>query len=85
MNTEELVIDIVNAKPVGDYRLELSFSDGTARIVDFSSFLGRSSHPDIRKYLNKELFSRFTIENGDLMWGDYDLCFPIADLYDGTI
>ncbi|MGZ8218094.1 DUF2442 domain-containing protein [Methylomagnum sp.] len=85
MNAEELVIDIENAKYVGDYRLELSFSDGITRVVDFSSFLGRSSHPDIRKYLNKELFSQFTIENGDLMWGDYDLCFPIADLYDGTI
>lgn len=85
MNTEELVIDIASAKYVGDYRLELSFSDGITRVVDFGSFLNRSVHPEIRKYLNKELFCRFTIENGDLMWGDYDLCFPVADLYDGTI
>lgn len=85
MNTEDLVIDIASAKPAGDYRLEISFSDGTKRVIDFGPFLNRSAHPDIRKYLDQELFRRFTIENGDLMWGDYELCFPIADLYDGTI
>lgn len=85
MNTEELIVNILKARNVGAYCLEFSFTDGITRVVDFRSFLGRSSHPGIRKYLNKELFSRFTIENGDLIWGDYDLCFPIADLYDGTI
>lgn len=85
MSTEDLIIDIVNVKHAGDYRLEISFSDGIRRIIDLESFLRRSSHPDIRKYLDQELFRRFTIENGDLMWGDYELCFPIADLYDGTI
>lgn len=79
------ILKIINIKQTDNYCLEILFSDNTRKIVDFGSFLKRSNHPDIRKYLNKELFSRFTIENGDLMWGGYDLCFPIADLYDGTI
>ena len=25
------------------------------------------------------------IDYGDLVWGDYEMCFPLADLYDGGI
>ena len=39
----------------------------------------------IKKYLNPDEFKKFTIEYGDLTWNDYDLCFPIADLYEGKI
>lgn len=85
MSTNDLIIDIVSAKSLGDYRLEIIFSDGAVRIVDFGSFLRRSHHPAIRKYLNIDLFHQFTVEGGDLMWGDYDLCFPLGDLYDGKI
>jgi hypothetical protein len=38
-------------------------------------------HPDIRTFLNVDRFAAFRIESGDLVWGDYDLCFPIIDLY----
>jgi hypothetical protein len=27
------------------------------------------------------VFSTFRIEYGELVWGDYDLCFPVIDLY----
>ena len=39
----------------------------------------------IRKYLDVELFQQFSLIYGDLVWHDYELCFPIADLYEGTI
>ena len=39
---EELVIDISGARHLGNYRLEISFSDGMTRIVDFGPFLNRS-------------------------------------------
>ncbi len=32
-----------------------------------------------------EKLKNFRVEHGDLVWGDYDLCFPIADLYHGHI
>jgi hypothetical protein len=85
MNIEELVIDISDARYIGDYRLEIIFSDGARRVVDFGPFLMHSSHPDVRKYLDKKKFEDITIENGDIMWNDYELCFPVADLYDGII
>jgi hypothetical protein len=27
----------------------------------------------------------YRIEYGELVWGDYDLCFPIADLYQNRL
>lgn len=75
------IINIVSAEPAGELCLHLSFDDGTEQIVDFKPFLSRSVHPDIRAYLDPERFATFRIEYGELVWGDYDLCFPVIDLY----
>ncbi len=74
-------INITSAEQVGDYVLRLCFDDGTVQTVDFKSFLSLSRHPGIRAYLDPEIFAAYRIEYGELVWGDYDLCFPIADLY----
>jgi len=64
MLTEDLVIHIVEANSLGDYRLSLQFSDGTKRIIDFGPFLKRSSHSDIKKYLDLQQFLGFVIDGG---------------------
>ena len=74
-------INITAVERVGDYALHLSFDDGTAQTVDFKPFLSGSRHPDVRAYLDPARFAAYRIEHGELVWGDYDLCFPIADLY----
>lgn len=74
-------INITAAEQVGDYALRLSFDDGTVQTVDFKPFLSLSRHPAIRAYLEPDRFAGFRIEYGELVWGDYDLCFPVADLY----
>jgi hypothetical protein len=78
-------IFIQRAEHAGELRLRLTFSDGTQRIVDFGPFLRRSRNPLIRAYLDPIAFARFTLKDGDLLWDDYDLCFPIADLYEGRL
>lgn len=75
------IINIVTAEQAGDYRIRLSFDDGTAQVVDFKPFLQRSQHPDIRAYLDAARFAAFRIEHGEVVWGDYGLCFPVIDLY----
>lgn len=75
------IINIVAAEQAGDYRIRLTFDDGAAQVVDFKPFLQRSQHPDIRAYLEAERFAGFRIEHGELVWGDYELCFPQIDLY----
>lgn len=82
---EDVVIGIETAEYIEEYNLHLRFSNGQERVVDFGPFLHSSLNPMIRKYLDLEQFKQFTVENGDLYWHEYDLCFPIADLYEGQI
>jgi len=79
------VVEVVQAGYAGGYRLSIEFSDGHVREVDFEPFLRRSAHPEISKYLDPGLFKQYRIIDGQLDWNDYDLCFPLEDLYNGTI
>lgn len=83
--SEGKVIDIVRVEQVSAYTLKMSFSDGAERAINFEPFLRTSHNPLIRAYLDPEKFADFTLEYGNLMWDDYGLCFPIADLYENTI
>lgn len=74
-------INIITAETVGDYRLHLTFDDGKEQVVDFKPFLTRAQHTNIRSYLDPVRFATFRIEYGELVWGDYELCFPVIDLY----
>jgi hypothetical protein len=82
---EGAVIEIIRAEQVSAYRLRLHFSDGESRLVDFEPFLQESRNPMIRAYLDPKKFASFRLEYGDLVWNDYGLCFPIADLYENRI
>jgi hypothetical protein len=79
------VVNIVSAEHVGGYRLRLRFDDGTERTVDFQPFLAGARHPDIRAFLDPTRFNTFQIKHGDLVWGNFELCFPIMDLYRGQL
>ena len=79
------IINIITAEPAGDFRIRLRFDDNTEQTVDFKPFLTHALHPDIRAWLDPALFATFRIEYGELVWGDYDLCFPVIDLYRNQI
>jgi len=83
--SEDAVIEIVRAEYISDYKLRLHFSDGMEQVIDFEPFLRRSRNPMVRGYLDPEKFADFRLEYGDLVWDDYGLCFPIADLYENSI
>ena len=78
-------ITITTVDYLDGLRLRIAFDDGVERVVDFEPFLSKSLHPDIRKYRDKRRFKKFTIDRGHLHWNDYELIFPIADLYAGHI
>jgi hypothetical protein len=78
-------IEIINAQYLNNYKIEFEFNDHSKKIVDFETFLNRAKNPTLKKYLDKTLFKNFTLRDGDIDWNDYELCFPIADLYDGSI
>lgn len=78
-------VEIVRAKPLRGHRLELAFSDGHVSTVEFGPFLRKSLHPDTRQFVDLKRFRQFSVTDGNLVWGDYEMCFPLADLYEGTI
>jgi len=80
---DQLKID--SAKYLSDYAIRIKFSDGNEKLVDFKPFLSKSLHPSIKKYLDENKFSKFSLTDGNLNWNDYDLIFPISDLYNGKI
>ncbi len=85
MLKEGVPLDVTRARWISGNLLEISFSDGFSRQVDFEPFLSGSGLPDIRKYLDVEKFKAVSISFGNLVWNDYDMCFSIEDLYAGSI
>jgi hypothetical protein len=39
----------------------------------------------LKKYLDLTVFKNFTLRDGDIDWNDYELCFPISDIYEGHL
>lgn len=79
------IIKITSAKFIIDYKINITFEDGEERLVDFYSFINKSLNPSIKNYLELKKFKTFEIKNGQLMWGDYELIFPVKDLYDNSL
>jgi hypothetical protein len=79
------VVRIESAEYVPPYKLRIRFDDGKENLVDFGLFLARSRHPAIQAYHERKRFRKFTVEDGFLHWNDFDLVFPMADLYEGNI
>jgi hypothetical protein len=79
------LIEIISARYIGDYAIRIFFSDGSNRLVDFKEFLENSLHPSIRKYSDESKFRDFKIVDGNLNWHDYELIFPLGDLYKGNL
>ena len=79
------VVQIESVRYVTAYKLVIRFDDGHESTVDFGPFLRSSAHPSIQAYLDIKRFKNFAVEDGVLHWNDFDLVFPMADLYAGKI
>jgi hypothetical protein len=79
------IVRIESAEYVPPYKLRLVFDDGHKSLVDFAPFLSRSRHPAFQAYHDRTRFRKFIVEDGFLHWNDFDLVFPMADLYAGKI
>jgi hypothetical protein len=79
-------ISVVNAQYIGDYKVEIFFNDTTSKVVDFGVFFLKKNHPQFNKYKTISNFKKFKIDQGNIVWGEnWDLIFPIYDLYKGKI
>ena len=80
-----MIVSIQKANYLGEYRINFQFSDGTENTIDFWKFLKKAKNPMTKKYIDKQLFQSYSIEYGDIIWNDYEMCFPIWDLHEGNI
>ena len=80
-----MVISILKAEYIGEYIIHFYFSDGVEKTIDFSEFLKNAKSSMTRKYLDKKMFEKFTISYGDIIWNNFEMCFPIWDLHEGKI
>ena len=80
-----MVISIDKAEYKRDYIIKIKFSDGVEKDIDFGTFLMNAKNPMTKKYLDKELFKSFSVDYGDLNWNDFEMCFPLWNLYEGSI
>lgn len=78
-------LEITDANYVSGYKIRLTFNDGVTRVVNFEPFLRKAMNPDITKYRQFRNFKNFHLHYGDLMWGDFEMIFPISDLHHGNI
>lgn len=85
MSKKLKIIKLVSVIYLNDFKLNLTFADGVSQDIDFKPFLESSSHLEVKKYLNLKKFKKFNFKNNELMWGDFDLIFPIIDLYENNI
>lgn len=82
---ETKYLEITGASYVAGNKLLLTFNDGAARVVDFGPFLAKARNPDTIDYRDLKKFKSFHLQDGDLIWGDFQMIFPNMDLYRGTI
>ena len=78
-------IKMTAAHYLQDYQIEFEFDDQTKKIIDFEGFLKQAKNPMLKKYLDLTVFKNFTLRDGDIDWNDYELCFPIVDIYQGHL
>jgi len=79
------IIEINKAQYLDGYKLKLFFNDGKKKVIDLDKFLKSAKNPMTRRFIDKRNFKKFKVEYGDLVWGDYEMCFPVWDLYEGKI
>ena len=74
------LIWINSAKYLGDYRLELSFSNGEVRVFDAKEFI--ASHPLFSPLKDKQLFSQFRLDGSTVSWQNGRLDIAPEYLYE---
>lgn len=77
---------VSDAVHLGEFKVGIFFTDRTEKIVDFNDFLSKKNlHPSLKKYRKEKLFGNFEIKYGNLIWKDYQMIFPVEELYNGKI
>ncbi|SRR5258708_18227319 len=61
------MVDVISVKPVGGFKLQVAFSDGSAGLHDFSATAARDGEM-VRPLKDPAFFARVFVELGALTW-----------------
>src|SRR5262245_24636917 len=79
-------IIISDAVYSSDHKIQIFFKDESIKIIDFKPFIfDKYVHPIYKRYRKVSVFKKFKIKNGNLNWYDYEMIFPVEQLYAGKI
>ena len=78
-------LSVKSAKHIKSHILQVEFSNGESRLIDFAPFIFSVGNPDYERYKSESGFLNFKIEDGNLHWDDYTMIFPVEDLYTGKL
>jgi hypothetical protein len=74
-----MFFDVTEAKHIDNYRIRLSFEDGSTGIADLSDYPNKNNV--FRLFLDMEYFRNFRIQYGTVIWGDGELDIAPETLY----
>ena len=65
------LIWVTNAKYLGDYRLQITFNDGTVKIFDGAELVAQKEI--FRPLQSMTRFRNFSLDDWTVTWGDIDI------------
>ena len=74
-----MYFDIIEARCIEDYKIQLSFEDESSGIADLSSYPDENNI--FRLFFDMDYFKNFHIEYGTLVWGNGELDIAPEALY----
>ena len=72
---------IVAFKIIGEFKLEITFSNGIKKVVDLSSFVASSQNPMTTQFKDQQLFQQVQLNHGHLTWLDGEMDLSADSLY----
>lgn len=63
--------EIIDVKPLEDYKLLLTFDNNVKKIKDMKPYLNKGVFKALQ---DKSIFNRVSIVLGTIAWGDIDMC-----------
>jgi hypothetical protein len=74
-----MFFDVTEAEYIDNYRIRLTFEDGSSGTADLSGYPNRNNV--FRLFLDMNYFRNFRIEYGTVIWGDGELDIAPETLY----
>lgn len=74
-----MFFDVTEAEYIDNYRIGLTFEDGSSGIADLSEYPNENNV--FRLFLDMAYFRNFRVEYGTVIWGDGELDIAPETLY----